>query len=154
MANYFEIKVKRTHVNENNAYQTDKEMYLVDALTYTEAEARIAKGMEQFHTGDSYSVLKIQGSKITKIHAQQVEPDEDGAIPEMSYFKVKCLVCVEIEGRKKPKKLPLFALIKALTPEDAVREVDTMMESEFTETDFELVKVEKTKFVGVIVLNR
>ena len=118
MANYFEARVKRTYVDENNAYKTVKEAYLIDAVTYTEAETRMAKFMEQQHKWESYTVLKIQASKITMLHAQKVEPiDDEGTMPEMSYFKVKCIALVEIEGRKKPKRIPIIGLIKPVNPE-------------------------------------
>ena len=153
MANYFEVRVKRTYVDENNAYKTVKEAYLIDAVTYTEAETRMAKFMEQQHKGGSYTVLKIQASKITMLHAQKVEPiDDEGTMPEMFYFKVKCIALVEIEGRKKPKRIPIIGLIKAVNPEEAVIEVAPMMDE--TDNNYELVRVEKTKFVGVVIVNK
>ena len=49
MANYFEVRIKRTYVDENNTYKTVKEAYLIAAETYTEAETRMAKFMVQQH---------------------------------------------------------------------------------------------------------
>ncbi len=153
MANYFEVRIKRTYVDENNTYKTVKEAYLIAAETYTEAETGMAKFMVRHHSGDSYTVLKIQASKITMLHAQSVEPiDDEGTMPEMFYFKAKCIVLVEIEGRKKPKRVPMIGLIKAVGPEEAVAEVAPMMEE--TDNNYELVRVEKTKFVGVVIFNK
>lgn len=155
MANYFEVRIKRTYVDENNTYKTVKEAYLIDAVTYTEAEARMAKFMEQQYKGDSYTVLKIQSSKISMLYAQQVQPiDEEGTMPDMSYFKVKCVVLMEIEGRKKPKRVPVIGLVKAIDPENAVTVVDEMMNKHYDAENFELVKMEKTKFVGVVVASK
>ena len=155
MANYFEVRIKRTYVDEKNTYKTVKEAYLIDAVTYTEAEARMAKFMGQQYKGDSYTVLKIQSSKISMLYAQQVQPiDSEGTMPDMAYFKVKCVVLMEIEGRKKPKRIPVFGLVKAIDSENAVAVVDKMMDKHYDAVNFDLVKMEKTKFVGIVVASK
>ncbi|MDE6100518.1 MAG: DUF4494 domain-containing protein, partial [Paramuribaculum sp.] len=48
MANWFECKIRYDKIMENGMVKKVKEPYLVDALSFTEAEARIIKEMTPF----------------------------------------------------------------------------------------------------------
>ena len=51
MATWFECKVKYEKLTENGQQKAVTEPYLVDALSFTEAEARIIEEMTPFVTG-------------------------------------------------------------------------------------------------------
>ena len=51
-ANWFEGKVKYMRVDEDGRKRKVMEMYLVDAMSYTEAEARIIEEMELVVRGE------------------------------------------------------------------------------------------------------
>lgn len=55
MALWFECKVRYDKMQENGAVKKVNEPYLVDALTFTEAEARIIEEMKPFISGE-YSI--------------------------------------------------------------------------------------------------
>ena len=55
-ANWFEAKVKYVKVNEDGREKKVNEAYLLDALSYTEAESRIMHEMESVIKGDYYIV--------------------------------------------------------------------------------------------------
>lgn len=52
MPQWFETKVKYNRTLETGAEKTVTEPYLVDALSFTEAEARITEEMQPFVHGD------------------------------------------------------------------------------------------------------
>lgn len=53
-ANWFEAKVKYVKVSEDGREKKVNESYLLDALSYTEAESRIMHEMESLIKGEYY----------------------------------------------------------------------------------------------------
>ncbi len=66
MANWFECKVRYDKMMENGVVKKVNEPYLVDALSFTEAEARIIKEQTPFISGD-FSVSAVKRTKISEI---------------------------------------------------------------------------------------
>lgn len=66
MAQLFETKIRYDKIQENGAVKKVTEAYLVDALSFTEAEARIIEGMEPYISGE-FSVVAIKRTKISEI---------------------------------------------------------------------------------------
>lgn len=66
MANWFECKVRYDKMMENGVPKKVNEPYLVDALSFTEAEARIIEEQTPFISGE-FSVSAVKRSKITEI---------------------------------------------------------------------------------------
>ena len=52
MSQWFECKVKYDRMMENGVLKTVSEPYLVDALSFTEAEARITDKMQPYISGE------------------------------------------------------------------------------------------------------
>ncbi len=66
MANWFECKVRSDKTMENGTQKKVTEPYLVDAFTFTEAEARIIKEITPFISGE-FSVSAVKRTKIAEI---------------------------------------------------------------------------------------
>ena len=66
MANWFECKVRYDKLQENGAVKKVNEPYLVDALSFTEAEARIIEEQTPYISGD-FSVSAVKRTKISEI---------------------------------------------------------------------------------------
>ena len=66
MANWFECKVRYDKMMENGVPKKVNEPYLVDALSFTEAEARIIEEQTPFISGD-FSVSAVKRTKISEI---------------------------------------------------------------------------------------
>ena len=66
MANWFECKVRYDKLQENGAAKKVNEPYLVDALSFTEAEARITEAQRPFISGE-FSVSAVKRTKIAEI---------------------------------------------------------------------------------------
>lgn len=66
MANWFECKVRYDKLQENGAAKKVTEPYLVDALSFTEAESRITEEQTPFISGE-FSVSAVKRTKIAEI---------------------------------------------------------------------------------------
>ncbi len=66
MANWFECKVRYDKLQENGAVKKVTEPYLVDALSFTEAESRITEEQTPFISGE-FSVSAVKRTKIAEI---------------------------------------------------------------------------------------
>lgn len=80
MHNWFKCAVKYTKTADNGLEKKVKEEYLVDALSYTEAESRFIKEMEPLIHSD-FSV-----DKITKYKVDEIFTNGEGD----RYYKVTC----------------------------------------------------------------
>ena len=66
MANWFECKVRYDKMGENGAVKKVTEPYLVDALSFTEAESRITEEQRPFISGE-FDVAAVKRSRIAEI---------------------------------------------------------------------------------------
>ena len=66
MHNWFECKIKYEKTAEEGKIVKVNESYLVDALTFSEAEERINKEMEPFISGE-FSVSTIRKARINEL---------------------------------------------------------------------------------------
>lgn len=66
MANWFECKVRYDKTMENGMVKKVNEPYLVDALSFTEAESRMIEEMTPFISGD-FSISAVKRTKISEI---------------------------------------------------------------------------------------
>ena len=66
MALWFECKVRYDKMQENGVVKKVNEPYLVDALTFTEAEQRINEEMKPYISGD-FSISAVKKTKISEI---------------------------------------------------------------------------------------
>ncbi|MDE5904159.1 DUF4494 family protein, partial [Duncaniella sp.] len=69
MANWFETKVRYDKTMENGSIKKVTEAYMVDALSFTEAEARISEEIAHF-TSD-FSVSAVKRNKIAEIFRER-----------------------------------------------------------------------------------
>lgn len=69
MANWFETKVRYDKTMENGSIKKVTEAYMVDALSFTEAEARISEEIAHF-TSD-FSVSAVKRTKIAEIFRER-----------------------------------------------------------------------------------
>ena len=66
MAQWFETKLRYDKVMENGVVKKVTEAYLVDALTFTEAEARITEEMTPCISGE-FTVEAVKKAKIAEV---------------------------------------------------------------------------------------
>ena len=66
MADWFEVKIKYAKIAENGAEKIATENYLVDAISYSEAEERISKEMTDY-LGNEFQVANIKRANFTDV---------------------------------------------------------------------------------------
>lgn len=66
MTEYWQVTVQFKRENERGRIQKIKEVYLVDALTGTEAESKVYKQLESERETD-FSVISLTRSRIIKV---------------------------------------------------------------------------------------
>lgn len=137
MKNYFLTKIKVERTIEDGAVKKVTEVHLVDALSFTEAEARINKEMEPFISGE-FSV-----DAITRKNYVEIIDEEEG--DKWFECKVNFITLDEVKGvEKKTASLMLVAADNTRQAEDRLR--DNM---KGTLADYEIEKIAETKILEV-----
>ncbi len=137
MANWFECKVRYDKTMENGAVKKVNEPYLLDALSFTEAEARMIEEITPFISGD-FTVSAVKRTKIAEIFW-------DDAADRWYLVKVAFITIDEkTAAEKKTTSLILVAASDFQGAVDAFKEgmKDTM-------ADYEIVSVAETPIMDV-----
>lgn len=137
MNNYFECKVRYDKMMENGIVKAVTEPYLVEAMSFTEAEARIIEEMAPFIQGE-FMVSAIKRANYSEIFRQD-NTDK--------YFAVKVVfVCLD-EKTGKEKKSAVNMLVQASDIDDAKKRLDEGMKE--TMADYEIESIKETKIVDI-----
>ena len=88
MHTWFECKIRYEKVVENGMQKKVTEPYLVDALSFTEAEARIIEEMTPFISGE-FTVSDIKRAGYSEIFPSDAECDDRWFKCKLSYVLVQ-----------------------------------------------------------------
>lgn len=139
MALYFECKVKYDKMAENGCVRKVNEPYLVDALTFTEAEARVTEEVKPFISGD-FTVTAAKKTKIAEIFRANIY------IADRFYLvKVNFITINEKTGQE--KKAANLILVQASDFKDALSRFEELMKD--TMADYEIAAISETPIVDV-----
>ena len=119
MHTWFECKIRYEKLMENGMNKKVTEPYLVDALSFTEAEARIIEEMTPFITGE-FTV-----SDIKRANYSELFPSEEEAADR--WFKCKLIFITLDEKSGAEKKTSTQVLVQAADLRDAVKKLDEGM---------------------------
>lgn len=139
MNSWFECKVKTEKLMEGGATKKVTEPYLVDALNFTEAEARIIEEITPFCNGQM-EVADIKRARYCEMFT--AESDECD-----KWYKVKCLFVTLDEKTQTEKKTAQQMLVQAADLRDAVKRFDEGMKGSML--DYEIAAVTETGLVDV-----
>lgn len=117
------------------------EPYLVDALTFTEAEARIMEEMKPFISGE-YSISSEKKTKISEIFFNECGD---------RYYQVKVNFITLDEKTGTEKKSATLILVQASDFEDALKNFLEGMKG--TMGDFEIASITETPLMDVYPAN-
>ena len=129
MANWFECKVRYDKMMENGAVKKVNEPYLVDALSFTEAEARIIEERTPYISGD-FSVSAVKRTKIAE-----------------SFYTVKVAFITIDEKTGVEKKASTLMLVQAGNFKEALDHFLDGMKG--TMADFEIQSIAETPLLDV-----
>ena len=135
--NWFECKVSYEKIMVDGAPKKVSEPYLVDALSFTEAEARIIEEMKPFISGE-FTISDIKRARLAELF---FNPAGD------RYYKAKVnfITLDEKSGAEKRKAAQMLAQASDL--EDAIAVVKEGMKG--TMSDYEIASVTETMIMDV-----
>lgn len=115
MQTWFESKVKYMKVSESGSEAMVTENFLLDAVSYTDAETRIIKQMQQMVKGGEFAIVDIKKSRIAEVF-----PYEAGEW----WFKATINLVTVDEDAGKEKKIKTNYLIMADDIKEALARLD------------------------------
>ena len=139
MHTWFECKIRYEKTMENGMNKKVTEPYLVDALSFTEAEASIIEEMTPFISGE-FTV-----SDIKRANYSELFPSEEEAADR--WFKCKLVFITLDEKSGAEKKTSTQVLVQAADLRDAVKKLDEGMKG--TMADYQIASVAETSIVDV-----
>lgn len=138
MSQWFETKVKYDKTMlDTGAIKSVTEPYLVDALSFTEAEARITKEMEPFVSGE------LTVTAVRKVRFEDVLYHESGD----RWYKVKINMITIDEKTGAEKRSASFSLVQASEFKLALDYFLEAMKSVLF--DFEIVNITEMAYIDV-----
>ncbi|PWK27203.1 uncharacterized protein DUF4494 [Arcicella aurantiaca] len=106
MANWYVANIRFQREDDSGALKTINETYLIDGVSYTEAEARVFEVIVK-NTPD------FQLIKLSKMKLSEVFFDEDGG---EIWYKIKVMYISFDEKTAKEKKTPHMMLVNGENP--------------------------------------
>jgi hypothetical protein len=137
MNTWYECRAKYVKIDENGREKKVTEPYLLDAVSFTEAESRIYKELETMVSGE-FSV-----TKIAKTNIAEIIPSEDGD----RWFKAKVSFLTIDEEKGKERRTSNYVLVLAKTVKDAYEKVVENMQGMMA--DFEIAQVTESLIMDV-----
>lgn len=138
-SSWFECKVRYQKTMEDGAEKTVTELYTVDALSFTEAEARIIDEMSVYVSGEM-KVVNINPAPYGEIFFSGQDDDD-------LWYKARLAFITIDEKTDKVKRSYVTYLIQAKSLERAKRYIDEVMGR--TMIDYETKGVVETKIMDV-----
>lgn len=139
MHTWFECRIRYEKLMENGMNKKVTEPYLVDALSFTEAEARIIGEMTPFITGE-FTVTDIKRANYSELFTTEEESADKWYAGRLEFITID-------EKSSAEKKTYTNVLIEAADMRDAMKKLDEGMKG--TMADYSSVLLKETKIMDV-----
>ena len=139
-AQWFECKIAFEKVMEDGLQKKVVEQYVVDALSYAEAENRIIEEMSAYISGE-FEVKDLKKAPYKEIFFDDQDLQAD------RYYKAKLEFITIDEKSEKEKRSRVTYLVQASDLHRAMKNVDEVMSG--TMIDYEACAVDDTKIIDV-----
>ena len=137
MHNWFECKISYDKIMENGMQKKVTEPYLVDALSFTEAEARIIEEVRPFISGE-FTVTDVKRARLAELFF-----NGNGD----RFYKIKvCFITLD-EKTAAEKRIPAQMLAQASDLKEAVAVLEEGMKG--TMADYVIASVSETMIMDV-----
>lgn len=143
MQNWYEGVIRYEKVTEEGKVKKVNELYLVDALSATECEARLIEEMTPFITGE-FAVKSVKESNYSELFLSEEEAAD-------RYFKCKLIFITLDEKSGAEKKTSTQVLVQAADLRDAVKKLDEGMKGAMA--DYQICSVVETAIMDVYLYN-
>jgi len=136
---WFETIVRYDKTMEDGEVKKVNEVYVVDAITFGEAEESITKELDSYMAGD-FDIKNINPAPYSEIFFSDKDTDD-------KYYRVKLAFITIDEKTQEEKKSKVTYLVQAGSLEQARKNTEEVMNG--TMTDYEFVSVTETKILDV-----
>ena len=137
MNNWYECRVKFEKVLENGVQKKVTEVYLVDAMSFTEAENRIIEEMTPYISGE-FEVTAVKKDRIAELF---MDPEGD------KWYRAKVMFITLDEKSGAEKKAASIMLVQASDFKMAVKNLEEGMKG--TMSDWEINTISETVIMDV-----
>ena len=138
-ANWFEAKVKYVKVGEDGREKKVSELYLLDAVSYTEAESRITEELRKMIKGN-FNIVGLKKSNITELVESNDENDD-------KWFRSTVAIIDADQISGKEKKSNQYFLVAGSDINSALSNLQKSLSTYVV--PFEIPSVKDTNFVDV-----
>lgn len=136
---WFEIKFCYDKTSDNGVTKKTTETYVVEALSFTEAEKKICDEMMDYVSGE-YCVKAISIARYKEVWFSDVDTDD-------KWFKAKLQFITINETTNKEKKTNIFYLVQAGNMDKAKKYIDDEMSQ--TIMDYKIISIKETGIMDV-----
>lgn len=136
-ATWYECKVKYRKTHETGEQKLTTETYLLDAISFTEAEARINEEMAAY-TSEEFLITNIKVANLAEVH-----PFENSD----RWFKSKVSLIALDENSGKEKKTNMYMLVQANDVKEAFDNTTQAMDN--TMGDYSIPAINESPIVDV-----
>lgn len=137
MNNWYECRIKYEKTLESGMQKKVTESYLVDAISFTEAESRIIEEMKRFISGE-FEVSAVKKERISELF---IDPEGD------KWYRAKVMFITLDEKSGVEKKAASIMLVQAKDFQSAVRNLEKGMKG--TMSDWEINTISETALMDV-----
>ncbi|NQY27864.1 MAG: DUF4494 domain-containing protein [Flavobacteriaceae bacterium] len=134
---WYECKVKYRKLDDNGVQKVTTEPYLVDAVSYTEAESRITEEMAMY-ISEEFMITNIKMANFAEIH-----PFENSD----RWFKSKVSLVAYDEESGKERKSNIYLLIQANDVKEAFDSTNVVMKD--TMGDYTIPSIAESPIMDV-----
>ena len=138
-ANWFECKVRYEKTTEEGLQKKVTEQYVVDALSFSEAEQRITEEMSAYISGE-YEITDVRKAPYKEVFFSDADLED-------RYYKAKLMFITIDEKTKKEKRSAVTYLVQAATLDGAVKNINEVIDG--TMIDYEKSNISETKIMDV-----
>ena len=138
-ANWFICKIRYDKTQEDGLQKKVAESYIVDAVSFGEAESRIIEEMAAYINGE-YEVVDISRTAFSEIFFSDEETADKWYNAKLEFITID-------EKTGKEKRSAVVYLVQAGTFDNALKNVNDVMDS--TMIDYVTAKIEETKIIDV-----
>ena len=137
MHNWFNVAIKYERIAEDGLVVKVTQNFMVDALSFTEAEARITEEMKPFISGE-FAVDKVTRARISELFT-----NENGD----KWYRSKLFFVSLDENKGVERRIPVSILAQACDIKEAIDVIEKGMKG--TLADYEIVSVTETNIMDV-----
>lgn len=139
MNSWFECKVRYEKTQENGTVKKVTEPYLVDALSFTEAETRITKEITPYMAGE------FEVSDIKRVRYSEIFESTEETADKWFECKLEFITLDERSGNE--KRSNSCVLVQAANLRDAMKKLEISMST--TMVDYNALSIKETALMDV-----